>query len=478
MGETEFLLFSNICLGIEMFLSAVCMVLFFRPILTDGGSWKTVRGKKLIFLLMILAGIPPLYLVFPGDGWMKTLIVIALFMISAGWFGMERKSLCLFSLIFFCVRSLCLLIMQSVDYFTNQFFMKNADTAKKVLESALQNYLLITLLKLLPLSLLLYGIRSRLKSNILKMHGRELSCLLLTPITGILFVNIMIRLLLVIKEDSFFLLYEQFPAFLGIVPAAAVLFYLGILAAIASCQRVIALQEERKRYFIEQQQLCAIRDRMRETEQFYEDLRRMKHEMNNHLTILKNLAKSGRHEDMEQYLWKISGSMDLFEPSVRTGNAITDVVINDKLRAAAGQGIRFESAFSYPVSGGYDAYDLGIILNNLLQNALEACERMKEGDKYIFLSGKCERKFFLIKVRNSFEGEISFDRDTHLPISAKTQDAADCRDAFLHGIGLSNVKREAEKYLGDLDIKITGNEFLAIVLLQERKEVKSCTQTK
>ena len=97
---------------------------------------------------------------------------------------------------------------------------------------------------------------------------------------------------------------------------------------------------------------------------------------------------------------------------------------------------------------------------------------MREGEKYIFLSGKCERKFLLIEVRNSFEGEISFDRNTHLPISVKNRSAADCLGTSLHGIGLSNVKREAEKNMGDLDIKIMENEFLATVLLQERKGVK------
>lgn len=472
MSEADFIRLSNMEMALEMFLCAVCMAVFFRPLLTGGGPWKEISGRKILFLLLILAGLPLLYLVFPGDGWMKMLIVIALFLLSAGWFGMERKSLGLFGLIFFCVRSLSMMILRSVDYFTNQFFMRNADTAEKTFENALRNYTLVVFLQFFLLNLLLYGIRKRLESDILKLHIRELGCLLLTPMTGILFVNILVRLLVVIKEDSFFLLYEEFPAFLGVIPAAALLFYLGILAAVASCRRVIALQNERRRYFVEQQQLDAIRDRMRETAQFYEDLRRAKHEMNNHLTVLKSLAKSGRYEDMEQYLGKVSGSMDVFEPALGTGNAITDVVVNDRLKDAARQGIRFESAFSYPASGEYDAYDLGIILNNLLQNALEACQRMKEGDKYILLSGKCRKKFFLIEVRNSFEGEISFDRDTRLPISAKSQGSAEYCGASLHGIGLSNVKRTAEKYRGDLDIKITGKEFLVTVLLQAGKEVR------
>ena len=41
----------------------------------------------------------------------------------------------------------------------------------------------------------------------------------------------------------------------------------------------------------------------------------------------------------------------------------------------------------------------------------------------------------------------------------------------MHGIGLSNVKMEAKKYMGDVDIKIKKNEFSVTVMLQERRQV-------
>lgn len=99
----------------------------------------------------------------------------------------------------------------------------------------------------------------------------------------------------------------------------------------------------------------------------------------------------------------------------------------------------------------------------MLQNALEACEKMNTGERYITLSGKQKRKFFLIEVRNSFDGEIKFDSNTNLPVPDKEKDIS------LHGIGLSNVKREVEKYMGDLDIKVKKNEFSVTILLQERR---------
>ena len=59
-------------------------------------------------------------------------------------------------------------------------------------------------------------------------------------------------------------------------------------------------------------------------------------------------------------------------------------------------------------------------------------------------------------------GEIRFDINTDFPVSMKQ------KDNFLHGIGMLNVKREVEKYMGDIKIKVKKNEFCVTVLLQER----------
>ena len=255
--------------------------------------------------------------------------------------------------------------------------------------------------------------------------------------------------------------------FTGLVPLIAALFYAGMVVTVASWQEMVGLQEEKKKYFVEQQQLVAIRERIGEVEQFYDGIRRMKHEMKNHLTNIKGLAGSGSYEEMEQYITRMDESMNVFEMSVRTGNAVTDVIVNDKQKAAEKLGIRFRSDFVYPASDRYNAYDIAIIVNNLLQNALEACGRMASGEKYISLSGSRKNRFFLISVKNSFEGEVVFDKSTNLPVSTKAPEVSG-GPAPLHGIGLSNVRREAAKYLGNVDIKVKKNEFSVTVLLQER----------
>ena len=209
---------------------------------------------------------------------------------------------------------------------------------------------------------------------------------------------------------------------------------------------------------------------MAEVDQFYDGIRRMKHEMKNHLTNIKGLLESGDYGGMGQYISRMDESMDAFAFSIKTGNAVTDVIVNDRQKAAEKQGIRFRSEFTYPESERYDAYDIGIIVNNLLQNALEACGEMRQGDRYIFISSRQKRKFFLIEVRNPFEGEIIMDADTNLPISTKEKEPFG-KKGSMHGFGLSNVKREAQEYMGNIDIKIKKNEFSVTVMLQERRQV-------
>lgn len=97
----------------------------------------------------------------------------------------------------------------------------------------------------------------------------------------------------------------------------------------------------------------------------------------------------------------------------------------------------------YPKSDRYNAYDIGIIVNTLLQNALEACLKVPAGSRFISIYSRQKRKFFLIEVKNSYEGKIIMDADTNLPISTKGNGTDS-----LHGIGLFNVKQEAEKYMG------------------------------
>ena len=470
MSEASFTLFQNTAVGIEVILYACCLTAFFYPYMAGR---KRGHLADIIKMLTVFASYSIIYF-FNMAVSMGALVcmasVIVLLTLAAKYLGVEKKSALFMGVVFFCIRNLSSLAVASVNFYTGRHLVKGEEGVERVLRNAALNFCLVELLQLVLFSALLYMVARQIRKCRMELHIRELCYLLLTPVTGILFVNILFRILIVTTGELSIQLYEQYPVLIGIVPVAAALFYAGILVTIISYQKMVGLQKEKERYFVEQQQVHAIQERMAEVDQFYDGIRRMKHEMKNHLTNIKGLLESGDYGSMGQYISRMDESMDAFEFSIKTGNAVTDVIVNDRQKAAEKQGIRFRSEFTYPESERYDAYDIGIIVNNLLQNALEACGKMRQGDRYIFISSRQKRKFFLIEVRNPFEGEIIMDADTNLPISTKEKEPFG-RQGSMHGIGLSNVKREAEKYMGDVDIRVKKNEFSVTVMLQERRQV-------
>ncbi len=466
MSEAGFALFYKLLTGAECILYALLMAAFFRSFMNETQNRKQLRKAGFFIFLIYMAAY--LLSLFPWFyGWMHMILVTGILMLLSGFLGMERNFIFLLNVLFYCTRNLSMMMMRSVDFFTAEYLLRNAHTPELVYRNAAFNQLTVDMIQFLLCALLLRILKKRLKKSRTDLRIRELCCLLLTPVTAILFANILVRLLVIANDNHVFRLYEQYPAFLAIVPAMAALFYAGILAAITAYQRILTLQDDREKYFVARQQISAIQERIREVEQFHDGIRRMKHEMKNHLTNIRGLAESGHYEDIETYIARMDDSMKVFELSVSTRNAVTDVIINDRRKAAVALGIEFQCTFLFPASGGYNAYDIGIILSNLLQNALEACARIQKGPKYICLSGRQKRKFFLIDIRNPFDGKITFDENTGLPVSTKKKDGTEAF-ASMHGIGLSNVKREALEYMGDVDIQIENSEFHVTVLLQER----------
>ena len=467
MDEAGFNLIMNIMSGIQVFLYAACMTAFFYPFMAGRKEQGKSRIKKVLMVFVVYIVMYFIGMTTSVYGWLCMMVVIVLLAAASKFLDMEREFTILLGVLFFCARKLSALVMRSVSFVVDKRLEQKAETLgmpKSIFSRAALNYAFVAVLQMLLLSVMLCVMGRLLRKKIRKLHMKELCYLLLAPVTGILFVNIIFNILLIVNENLVFQLYEQFPIFLGIVPVVAAMFYVGILITIVSYQKMIGLQEEKEKYFVEQQQVHAIQERMEEVEQFYNGIRQMKHEMKNHLTNIKGLVRNGSYEEIEQYIDQMDESMNVFKLSIKTGNAVTDVIVNDKQKAAEKQGIQFQSEFSYPKLDGYNAYDIGVIINNLLQNALEACEKMAEGKRYIYLSGRQKKKFYLINVKNSFEGEVTFDTKTNLPLSTKGKDTA------LHGIGLSNVKREVDKYMGDVNIRARKNEFSVAVLLQERRK--------
>ena len=378
-----------------------------------------------------------------------------------------KKTGFLYGILFFCTRDMGRLITESLYYLFNGKIVQGLDNENMIYRNVAAGYSAFMVLRIILLLAMLLFLSKKLEKGPPELHTKELCYLCLTPVVGILLENIIFRLLFTVKENGVFSLYGQYPAFIGLVPLIAALFYAGMVVTVASWQEMVGLQEEKKKYFVEQQQLAAIRERIIPVRCRVHEIRPepYAHPFCGFLLVI--------HDHICNSVPCPDRHLKRIHALVHPGNILFHFLIT----AAPRQTLYVcEMVFHLMLHPAYPViellhfpypYDIAIIVNNLLQNALEACGRMTSGERYISLSGSRKNRFFLISVKNSFEGEVVFDKSTNLPVSTKAPDVPG-GPAPLHGIGLSNVRREAAKYLGNVDIKVRKNEFSVTVLLQER----------
>ena len=460
MSETGFRIFNSVFSAGAELTYALLLTAFFKPFIpSQGRKW---RKLLLAFSAYILFEIVCNRAALPQGSF--GLILMAILLAVSKWIGLEKPSVFLLTLLYFNARISSGLMVQSLYFIVERSVPYRLEPPEAVFLRAALLVMLFLLSHASMLAVMLYALQHQMRKQRMTLHRRELCYLALVPTAGILFGQVISRLLVEFKDGVLLQLYERHPAFLAVIPVLALLFYAGAYLTIAFQQGMAALREEQATHYMEYQQTQAIRARIHETEQFYTRIRGLKHEMRGHLTNIKGLAQSGEYASLEDYIAKMDESVSGFELTLQTGNPVTDVIVNDIRQRSLDLGIRFQAEFHYPDPGAYDAFDVGIILQNLLQNALEACEKVSEGERFIVLTGKRKGRFFLIEVKNSFAGEVVFGQDG-LPVTTKQEDAP------MHGIGLANVRREAEKYMGELELKAVQQEFSATVLLQERSSL-------
>ena len=308
----------------------------------------------------------------------------------------------------------------------------------------------------------------RLMKDVTIMAWQDVILLSILNFVGSMITKIIVGLLTVKIDDELFILFDEKPDLLWKMPLVAVLIFAGEAALIYFWQRYRILLAERQKHFVEEQQVRAMKMRLEEAENFYGNIRKVRHEMKNHMANIKGLAGTGEYGEIEDYVRRMDETMQELEYKYVTGNAVTDVIINDKCRRAEKAGIRFDADFRY--GGEIPVFDMGIILNNLLDNAIEACEKLETGKGFVRLALKRKKQFLILCVENSFDGAVPVSKGSPLPPTTKQSILPGIITE--HGIGLENVRDIAERYFGGVNIKVKGDVFHVTVMLQQENQDK------
>lgn len=372
-------------------------------------------------------------------------------------------------LLFYNFHALCYLLANSIYMYVVDIMLDDLDVlSEKYLDQMYQIMTICQGLLLLAYTLffvlMIWSVRKVVKKPF-PMKWHDTVFLSALNLVGGMVAGMVMELSVVQIDKEAFVLFDEKEEMIWKVPVMAFFIFIGEVFAIYIFQKNMGLLEERQKHFVEEQQVKTMKQRLLEAEKFYGSIRTVRHQMKSHMTNIKGLVAGEKYGEVESYIEKLDESIQELDYKFNTGNAVTDVIINDKYRRANKSGISFLVQFFYGEGDTIPAFDIGIILNNLLDNAIEACEKMEEGERFISLMLKRKNHFLLLEVENSFDGMLKWEDGERIPVTSKHSELPDV--LMEHGIGLKNVKDVAERYLGYMDIKAEGNVFKVTVMLQQ-----------
>ena len=288
------------------------------------------------------------------------------------------------------------------------------------------------------------------------ISGKELLLLfatLLTVMMGYFTFNFFSN---VYVEDMEVYIWNVHPGYTLLRVIYQIVSFAAILIAIVIYQKLKEKQREEKVNMLLAEQIENTKQHISEVEKLYGDIRALKHDMGNHISVLENLFMKKETEEFEKYLTNLKTTYCVSIEGIKTGNPVTDVILTQKQKEAAEKGIKFECRFIYPADTNINAFDVSVILNNAIENAFEGAEECE--NPYVSISAYRKKNAYMLEVINCTSKRVDVDTETGLPETTK-------KDKSGHGFGLTNIRKMAQKYHGDIDISQDENKFRLTVML-------------
>ena len=186
-----------------------------------------------------------------------------------------------------------------------------------------------------------------------------------------------------------------------------------------------------------------------------EEAKRARHDLRHHLSIIQAYLAHENKEKLKEYIDQYQLTLPLESTILWCHNYTVNVIVQYYLDLAQTAGIDVDIQLSLPKMMKIADADLCVIFGNLLENALEACQKQSASRRYITFRADQVRDNVVITVDNSYEGNILKVDDVFL--SSKHEGM---------GIGIPSVQAVAKRYDGTACFEYTKNVFRSSVILQ------------
>lgn len=183
--------------------------------------------------------------------------------------------------------------------------------------------------------------------------------------------------------------------------------------------------------------------------------RRRRHDFRHTLLVLQQYAKEGNCDKIQEHIEQYVEEKPLHKVYLFCENTILNTVFNYFVNLAEKENIRIDVKACVPQEIELTETELSVLAGNLIENALEACLRQTEEERYIRIRfEKRERQMLSISVQNSYSGIIIKEKGCYM--SSKRNE---------YGIGLSSISYIVEQHNGVMRVQNSNDVFTVNILI-------------
>lgn len=158
------------------------------------------------------------------------------------------------------------------------------------------------------------------------------------------------------------------------VVAAVILVVADILAVRVLLPRQMIRKMERIQNDLAGRQLEEIRNA-------YREMRGWRHDYKNHMQVLKIHVENRQWESALSYISQMNENLTSIDHVVKTGNMMADAIVNSKVSLAKSKDIRLDVTAKVPERLPISDVEFCVIFGNLMDNAIEACEKISSPEE-------------------------------------------------------------------------------------------------
>lgn len=194
---------------------------------------------------------------------------------------------------------------------------------------------------------------------------------------------------------------------------------------------------------------------VQEVQNIYMTMRGWRHDYHNHLQSMKAYVKMGQYEKLDEYLALLEQDLDQVNQLIESGNVNLDAILNSKISLAMKNGIEVDYKATCPEELTVSDIDLCALIGNLIDNAVEACEKLPEGERrFIRLYIGVLKKQLYISITNA-TNEVVRKMDSEYITNKRGN----------HGHGLKRINLVVEKYEGYINRQNEPGVFVTEIML-------------